>query len=192
MALGQNVDSKKLIYEPPSFSDSERQLIRAAGSQVNRWRTTIDLAFAKRYRLSGTFRKEALPATARLRYDELRQILDRDLKPLIELRNSLAHGQWVYPLTNDELSVSTQQKLALSSENSLTIKLKGNLIAAFTNVINDLVVSKPTFERDYDKHFRVIESAHLSLQHRSYNDYVRLLQDRYQRGKSKRRAVELI
>ena len=97
----------------------------------------------------------------------------------------MAHGQWLYTLTNDELDISVAQMHAVRHENSLTLKLKQNLLGHLADVINDLVVSPPTFDRDFDDRFRGIESARIELRRADYHAYERQLKDRYRRGQQK-------
>ena len=179
---------QKVLYEPgrQAFTDSERSIIRGSQSQFDRWTSSIDLAFRKQYAISsGALHPPQMPATAYYRYSAIIDALDQDLRPVIELRNKLAHGQWLYTLTNDELDISVAQMHAVRHENSLTLKLKQNLLGHLADVINDLVVSPPTFDRDFDDRFRGIESARIELRRADYHAYERQLKDRYRRGQQK-------
>jgi len=152
---------QKLLYEPAArgFTDHDRESIRTGKSQYDRWAGTIDLAFRKQYNvLTGPLEPPRLPHTAHYHYSGIMEALNTQLRPIIELRNKLAHGQWLYTLTNNELGISVAEMLAVRCENSLTLKLKQNLLGHLVNVIHDLVVSPPTFTRDFDTHFRALES----------------------------------
>jgi len=176
---------QKLLYEPGAsgFSEIDRASIREAQSQYDRWLHTIELAFRKQYNISsGLLQPPQLPHTAYYRYKAIIDMLSAHLRPVIELRNKLAHGQWIYTLTNDELGVSECEMRAVKHENSLTLKLKHNLLRHLVDVIHDLVVSKPTFTRDFDGHFRALESASIDLRKRSFEKYEKQMRDRYIRG----------
>jgi hypothetical protein len=54
----------------------------------------------------------------------LSEMLAKDLSSIIELRNKLAHGQWVYPLNNDSNDVAQEQMDALRVENLLSLQFK--------------------------------------------------------------------
>ena len=54
-------------------------------------------------------------------------------------------------------------------------------------LIHDLAVSPPTFERDFDKNYRLVEENKRNLHKRTYNDYRTKMIAKYQRGLAKRR-----
>jgi len=179
---------QKLLYEPGGrgFSDHDRESIRTSKSQYDRWTNTIDLAFRRQYHIpTGPLQPPRLPHTAHYRYNGIMDALSTHLRPIIELRNKLAHGQWLYTLTNDELGISVPEMRAVRRENSLTLTLKHNLLGHLVNVIHDLIVSPPTFIRDFDDHFRALESARIDLQSRGYLKYEKQMKDRYLRGRRK-------
>jgi hypothetical protein len=178
---------QKLLYEPGAsgFSEPDRASIRASQSQYDRWLLTIDLAFRKQYNVSSVkLQPPQLPHTPYYRYQAVVAALSTHLRPVIELRNKLAHGQWLYTLTNDELGISVPEMRAVRRENSLTLTLKHNLLRHLVDVIHDLVVSKPTFTRDFDGHFRALESASIDLEKRSFSKYEKQMRDRYIRGQN--------
>lgn len=179
---------QKLLYEPGSkaFTDQDRGVIRNAQSQYERWTFAIDLAFRKQYGIpNGPLQPPQLPSTVHYRYNAIIEALTTHLKPTIELRNKLAHGQWIYTLTNDELGISVTEMCAVRFENSLTLKLKQNLLSHLVDVIHDLVVSRPTFDRDFDDHFRGLESARIDLKRADYKVYEQQMRDRHRRGQLK-------
>ena len=114
-------------------------------------------------------------------------MLKDELQPIIELRNKLAHGQWIYLLNSEGNDIAQTQMNKLRVENLLSLQFKRNLITYLSSVIHDLVVSKPTFERDFDNHFRAIIETKRNLLHRNYDDYVEKMRQKYQKGKDKLR-----
>jgi uncharacterized protein with von Willebrand factor type A (vWA) domain len=116
-------------------------------------------------------------------------MLTNDLRPIVQLRNKLAHGQWVYPLNDAGKDIAQAQMDALRVENLLSLQFKKSLISALSDAIHDLVVSRPTFERDFDRHFRVIVETRRNLQTREYSSYAKVLRDKYKRGKTKKPTV---
>ena len=115
-------------------------------------------------------------------------MLVSDLSSIIELRNKLAHGQWVYPLNHDGDDVAQEQMDALRVENLLFLQFKKKLLESLSAIIHDLVVSKPTFERDFDNHFRMIVETRRNLQNRDYETWAEGMRQKHQRGKAKRHA----
>jgi hypothetical protein len=77
---------------------------------------------------------------------------------------------------------------AVRRENSLTLKLKQNLLSHLVDVIHDIVVSPPTFDRDFDDHFRGLEAGRIDLRRADYKAYERQMKDRYIRGQLKSKA----
>src|SRR5690606_26023421 len=126
----------------------------------------------------------AVPFAAAARFKACVELLQNDLKPIIELRNKFAHGQWAYLLTNDEQDVNSMQMAAFKKENFMTLQLKGDLVEHLANILNDLVVST-AFDRDFDRDYDRIEACRSRLRVQCFTDYRRRLQERYKRGQSK-------
>lgn len=120
------------------------------------------------------------------RYSTISDMLENDLRPIIELRNKLAHGQWVYPLNSRGNDVAQKQMDALRQENLLSLQFKKNLVSKLADLVHDLVVSLPTFQRDFDKNYAHIEDTRRNLQTRSYESWVKQMQQKYLRGKTRR------
>ena len=57
-------------------------------------------------------------------------------------------------------------------------------------IINDLAVSPPTFERDFDQNYIIISQNKTNLHKRNYNNYKLNMVAKYQRGLQKRRSEE--
>src|SRR5205823_6105728 len=132
-------------------------------------------------------RPPALPRTAFARMEVIRQALEVDLRFVITLRNKLAHGQWVYPLNETHDEIAQEQMNALRTENVLSLKQKANLVESICDSIHDLVVSRQTFDRDFDGHFRRIEQIRTNIARKSYSDWSRQIQLRYKRGQEEMR-----
>ena len=143
----------KMLYEFNAFSQSERaRILKATG--LKRWLLAVKLAFRKHYKIpKATLRPPQLPSTAHLRLKTLKKTLKNELCDIITMRNKLAHGQWIYPL-NDALDrVAQKQMDALRDENILSLTQKRKLLEVLCQIVHDLVVSRPTFEHDWDKHY---------------------------------------
>jgi hypothetical protein len=178
---------QKVIYEPGGFSAEERSLIQANSQQIAKWQTTIDIAFRKYYNIaSAPLSIKTLPHSSWSRYATLSEMLEIDLKALIELRNKLAHGQWVYPLNEDANDVAQAQMNLLRNENLMSLQFRKALITSLADMIHDLVVSPLTFERDFDRHFSHIVTTRQNLHVRDYELYAKILRDKLKRGKAKK------
>lgn len=165
----------KLLYEPKGFSDAERAQVLAEGTQLDRWKQTLELGFRRRYGVpTAKLTKNSLPVTAFSRFAELTEVIATDLAPIIEVRNRLAHGQWARTLTNDGTNYSPETMKLLNTENALSLRFKRTMIECLSQLVHNLVASV-AFERDFDKHYRVLHQARVNLVSRSYEDWLEAL-----------------
>jgi len=180
----------KLLFEPKGFTESERSGITAKGIQIERWLAAIDTAFRKHYNIPNAVLSFAtLPHSAWSRYESVVQLVNIDLRPIIELRNKLAHGQWAFPLNDDGNDVAQAQMDALRVENLLSLQFKKSLISSLSGIVNDLVVSRPAFERDFDQHYQLIVQTKRNLVKRSYTTYANKKQEIFKRGQERKNAA---
>ena len=182
----------KLLYEPLAFTADERLRLNKYSTHYKRWQNVVELAFRKHYNVpKAELTSMRLGHTTFFRYSTLVDLLSNDLKETITLRNKLAHGQWAYPLTDDGQSVAQEQMDLLRKENCLSLQLKRRLLEYLLDIVNDLTVSKKTFDRDFDKHFHCIEELRQQLKNRSYSEFENRIHVRYIRGQQKRRANQI-
>lgn len=178
---------RKLIFEPQSFDDGERKIIQGESTQLKQWQKAVELAFRRQYKIpKAPLNANVLPHSAYSRYETLSNMLINDLGSIIELRNKLAHGQWVYPLNSDGNDVAQEQMDALRVENLLSLQFKKILLESLSSAIHDLVVSKPTFERDFDDHLRKVVETQRNLKNRDYEKWANSMRDKHERGKVKK------
>lgn len=187
---------KKLLYEPHGFSDAERNRIilrnnpNQKRTQFEQWEEVINVAFEKHFSiLTSTFLTH-LPLEDLRKYNELKNLLRTELKPIVEIRNKLAHGQWEYPLNSSGNDISNDFKVSIDSENLLSLQFRGALISSLISIINDLTVSKPTFDRDFRKHYDHIVQTKINLHVKSYPKYASSLVDKKIRGKREKEIRE--
>jgi hypothetical protein len=172
----------KLLFEPNAFSGPDRSRVLQRNA-LERWTEVVETAFRRHYSIpTATLGPPALPATAHTRMTLLRVVLEKDLRSVITLRNKLAHGQWVYPLNEALDDIAQEQMDALRTETILSLKQKAALVNYVCDAIHDLVVSRPTFDRDFDDHFRCIEQVRINIARKSYAGWADQIRLRYQRG----------
>jgi hypothetical protein len=177
---------KKLIYENNGFSKNDRDLIKSERTQSNCWNKALELGYRKRYEIpKAALSENTLPATAWLRLDAIRRLLSEEMEPLIELRNTLAHGEWVRPLNSQGTDISNLLIQRINKENALSIKFKMALIESMSQLIHDLVAAT-SFERDFDIHYRYVMMARTNLEKRSYERWKQGMIDKKRRGSEKR------
>lgn len=180
---------KKLLYENHGLSEQDRNKIIAQPSQIEEWKKLIEVAFRKHYHIpTADLNENNLPFMATAQYNALSEILEKDLKNVIEIRNKLAHGQWIYPLNNNENDVEPEKYNTLNQENIAALQYKKSLITSLSDIIHDLVVSLPTFERDFNKNYKLISNTRKNLKNRSYEKYATSLVEKRKRGIETRKA----
>ncbi len=175
---------QKLLYEKNGFTDIERNQINSQSSKIDQWLKVIELAFRKHFNVTrAVLNENSLPFTSFAQYKILKEIIDIDLRSVIEIRNKLAHGQWIYPLNSDCTEVETNKYQLIQNENLLSLQFKNNLLKTLAQIIHDLVISKPTFDRDFDKNYRNIINTRNILKNRSFEDYRNNLIEKRSRGR---------
>lgn len=180
---------KKLLYENNGYSPQERQSVLNQGTQYDQWQKAIEVAIRKHYRVpKAKLTIKTLPFTAFAQYSSLCNLLDDDLKSIIEVRNKLAHGQWIYPFNSDNTGIETDKFKLINKENILSLQFKYALIEELAEIIHDLAVSLPTFKRDFDIHYKKIEGTKCNLNKREYDSYKKGLIDKRKRGVIKRKS----
>jgi hypothetical protein len=175
----------KLLYEPNGFSELERSRVLNE-TALTRWQALVELAFRRHYDIpQAELRPPKLPSTAHFRLTKLQEALETDLRAVITMRNKLAHGQWAYPLNDALDDVAQEQMDALRNENLLLLRQKFRLLDILCNVVHDLAVSRRTFERDWDEHFRVFEQTRTNIERKDFATWEAQLRRRYRQGRER-------
>lgn len=181
---------RKMLYEPDGFTPAERQQITSAGSQIEICKVALERGFRNRYQIPFANLSQTLPLTTRARYSALLNIIDEDLRPIIEARNKLAHGQWVRPLNSENDDYSPTHTQQINGENAHSVKCKHRILEYLSQIIHDLAVGVEAFERDFDAHYSKLEHAKREITSRSYQSWLAAMRAKYQRGRT-RRAVQV-
>ncbi|WP_299159053.1 hypothetical protein [uncultured Tenacibaculum sp.] len=173
----------KLTYENNAFTSSEIGIIINSGTLADKWKNALKIAVCKAYNINPiTDFVSQLPFTPKNRYLEIYHLIESDLLPSIELRNRIAHGQWKYAFTNDLKNANTHLTGQLRQENIVNLQLKRKLLTGLSFLIHDLIISEATFDRDFDKNYRLIEQNKRNLHKRDYASYKTKMVEKYQRG----------
>jgi len=178
----------KLLLERAGFSSSERRKVLEERRQLDQWNKAVDIAFRKHFRIPrAKLEPPNIPHTESHRYLSLKETIDIHLKPVISVRNKLAHGQWIYPLNCDASNVEQEKYNLINKENLLSLQFKYSIVKTLADIIHDLVVSPPTFDRDFDQRFNRLMNTVNNLNHRSYDEYTESLIKKHMRGIEKRK-----
>lgn len=163
---------KKLLHEEYGFSDAERAQIENKSSQLEQWQETIDLAFRKHHSIrKAPLDERSLGVAHAARRAALQDVLSNELKIVIEIRNKLAHGQWVYPFNNEGTVVESEKYKLINKENIQSLQFKYALAGHLADAAHDLVVSPKTFERDFENHFKKLFQVRKNLVTKVYERY---------------------
>lgn len=179
---------RKLLHEELGFSDAERGMIESRGTQFEEWQETIDLAFRKHHGITkGPLNERVLGVSHAARRAALHDVLNTELRIIIEIRNKLAHGQWIYPFNSQGTAVEPDKYRRINKENLQSLQFKLALIGHLADAVHDLVVSPKTFERDFDTHFRHLYQVRTNLVRKSYAKYEAALVESRRRARDAQR-----
>lgn len=163
---------RKLLHEEFGFDDADRESIFADATQLGQWQSTVDLAFRKHHKITkAPLDERSLGVAHAARRAALHDVLNNELRIIIEIRNKLAHGQWVYPLNSDGNAVEPDKYKLINKENLQSLQFKFSLLSHLADAVHDLVVSPQTFERDFEAHFRKLFQVRTNLTTKDYEKY---------------------
>lgn len=152
---------RKIVSDPTGFDDSDRIKVRAPNAQIDRWLRAVDLSFGRHYnawQLKG-LEVDALPETARLKYSSIREMLNVELRPVIQNRNKVAHGQPVWQLKSGSDHDFKSSSARLQYGDYWDLKYRRAMLTAIGDVVLTLAVSLPTFERDFNRYLAAFDTA---------------------------------
>lgn len=176
----------KMLFEENGFGVDDRKRVLSRDTQIDKWKCAVTVAFSKHYKAKKISVRQ-IGHTAFRRYSTINEIIEQDLRPIIEIRNRLAHGQWFYLLNAELNDIAQSQMTAMRKENLFSLQFKKTILSWISALVNDLIVSIPTFERDFDRNYQQLLGTKQNLLNRSYDSYKAQLIAKHQRGLKKRR-----
>lgn len=168
----------KLLYEPNAFTDSQIDDILHHTPQLNdKWKKALKIAFLKSY-------SKADPNNIKdMRYLYLMDLIGSDFLESIEERNRLAHGQWKYAFNSDLTKINIDITKRINQENIVKLQTKHRIFTDIAQIIHDLTVSEPTFDRDFEKYFHKVQKNKILYENTSYETFKKTLIMSHERGK---------
>lgn len=167
---------RKVTFDPTGFDDADRTIIWGIGSQENRWKKCVELAFRRHHSIPADLdmKSAAIPQDDYTRYKHITCLLTEKLAPVITSRNRIAHGQWVHQLKSrsEDQWISSS---ALEVPNYCGLKARNEVLNQIGEIIGILVVSKPTFDRDYAHILKKLNSAEEGLDGKDQDEFVNSL-----------------
>lgn len=182
----------KLIYEVGEFTDCQKTRIISRKSLEAKWASALDTAFCKAFNLSSPRKitSTIVPFTPRSQYAALSKIIKTDLLDSAEIRNRIAHGQWKYAFNEDMTKINGKLTGNLRKESILLLRCRLAMFKSLAQIIHDLAVSKPTFQRDFDVNFKRIEEQQRNVQTIDYAAYEQKLVLMKKRGTEKKKLYQ--
>jgi len=156
---------RKIVFDPTGLAEAERILVFAAHSQIDRWLRLVDVAFSKHYQGAAAVRvdESALTEVASKRYNRIVTLLHEDLRPIIENRNKIAHGQSEWQLKSGSDGKFKKEAARIDFGDHWNLTNLRDALEAIGEIMLALVVSRPSFERDFDRFFSSIQQAKNNL-----------------------------
>ncbi|MEV1329901.1 hypothetical protein AB0J20_10035 [Micromonospora costi] len=173
----------KLLYLPNGFSDTQRSTVLAQPSVYERWVSAVDIGYRSAFNIA-----TGVDVTYKLlhddvaRYTTIQRVLDTRLRPIIGIRNKLAHGQWSRPLNQDKSDVDQDSCRFIAQENVWTLILRDDALEGIANIIGDLMQSRRLYQARFNLHYKRVQRVDRVLTEKSYEEWVRRLQASYRSG----------
>lgn len=182
----------KLLNEEFGFDVSERAIVQGKATQLEQWQQAIDLAFRKHYGVKkAKLDVRSLGVDYAARREALQGVLKNELRIIIEIRNKLAHGQWIFPLNNAGTAVESDKYTLINQENLQSLQFKYALLEHLANAVHDLVVSPHAFQRDFESHYKKLLQVRTNLVTKKYSKYESMLIDSRRRARSSSVAAQV-
>lgn len=130
-------------------------------SLLEKWLSLNDYFFKKKYfkRQDREINEFNLGLTNYSRYLAIKNFICNNITPFVEMRNKLAHGQWAvsFNISNHKRNQDTTTKIwKLSKKEIMLIK---SIVKNFPPIMKLLIISRTTFERDFDKYMHRLLKA---------------------------------
>lgn len=186
---------KRLFYEPNAFSEIQIQKLHELNLQ-QKWEFALKTAFCNAYNLRNPSGQPlyngidienhtSVSRTARDRFRHIMNLINDELLPAINIRNKVQHGEWIKAFNPpNSLSFSPNLTGEINRENIVVLQTKINQFQAIYQLIHDLAAGSnaSTFERDFDRNYKRIESNRQLLRIRTVEKYKQDIIGRYERG----------
>lgn len=167
MFIGIEAEStlRKIVTDPTGLTAAQQNVVWNAPSKTDQWLKLLDVAFAHHYNETAdpSWTVDNLDALTRNRYGALRKLVTDELRPITERRNKLAHGQWAWHLKSHQDNKFTKEERQASAPDYFTLHELTKALESIANLVLALTVSRPTFERDFEKYYQRFSTARAAV-----------------------------
>jgi hypothetical protein len=185
-----------LLNHPDSrLSTPDIAYVRKAGGISKKWNALLraSLALRKNLRDNTSYRPDDIPAVLDLaergRYWRMHRIATDHLDMLIDVRNSLAHGEWVTALTPNADAINLARTASLRSLSLYRVVILTNLLDHLWRAHFDAQVTRTAFERDFDKHATGMINAARRLERGDEQRWLANMRRSYEHGRATDRTL---
>ena len=179
-----------LINHPNSrLSATDISYVRNAGGTTKKWNALLraSLALRKNSREGTSYLPDQIPGVLsvdeRQKYWQMHRITRRHLDTLIDIRNSLAHGEWSFALTRQADGMNLARTNDLKGISLYRIVITANLLEHLWRAHFDAQVTRTAFERDFDKHAIGMFNAARRLERGDEQRWLATMRRRYTGGR---------
>lgn len=173
---------RKVVTDPIGFNNREREIIWRVKVQVDRWLEALELAARRHYGvlIHDPVNSQSIGVAECARYSDVRSVLSSDLRVVIEDRNKIAHGQWVWHLKSQQEN-QFKKDPAPPSPNYSSLRAQSALITNIGELVHLFATSEPAFNREYARLMNAIGEAKSRLAGSEYAGLVIQLRSRRKR-----------
>lgn len=141
----------KLVHTPFGFTEDEKKLIFKDKNVLNKWKKCINTAFAK-LREKGS----EIPNKKK----KIHKLLDDYLKSQANIRNKIAHGQWEYPLHENNITHDSEVLVLMGIVDVIQIETWFEIFKEVIQIVCGLIDSRSRNNHiaHYDHYFAKLEN----------------------------------
>lgn len=132
----------KLIHTPKALTENEIMYIQRGHNLEEKWKKCVELAFMK-------LNNRANSGEVANKKKTLNRILDKYIIAPSQMRNKIAHGQWMVCLNSDCTKINEQISKEIKQLDLVKVDQLFSIYKKFQQCILDLLVSPKTHYRDY-------------------------------------------
>lgn len=172
----------KLVYEP-NFTEHDRNSVQSHSTRNSlnkKWQLLLEYGFRTAYNIKESEDLEVnLKFTPRQYYKELKNFINQELSTIIQIRNKVAHGQFIHPFNNTRTNLNRDMQNLMEAQNLFTIRLRIKKFEAISKVIHDLIITPQIFKRDFDDYYEKYERVSFNCSPTKYQEFLYEIRKRY-------------
>jgi hypothetical protein len=179
----------KIIHERNAFNGTQISYIQNNNLEM-KWKKALEFSILKTYKIKNI---SALNPSSEeyKRYNNLLSIIDNELLDSYQSRNRIAHGQWEYAFNGELTGINRDLTQKIRSENYIRLTHRYEMFKYLSQIIHDLSISKPTFERDFNYNYKKIMIRRNYYNNDDYESYKAKRIDLKEKGKVKKKALTI-